>query len=354
MIPVHLDGVGKSYGPNAPVVHDIDLSLSSGEFFTLLGPSGCGKSTTLRMIAGFIAPTSGRILFGDRDITSTPPNKRGTGMVFQNYALFPHYNVAQNVGYGLVARKSPKDEKHRRVAAALESVGLSGYADRRIDQLSGGQQQRVALARALVIRPSVLLLDEPLSNLDANLREETRTEIRRAQRDAGITTVYVTHDQAEAMAMSDRIAVLESGRLHQVGTPREIYHRPATAFVARFIGRSNMLSCEVVEEKSDQVVVKLSSGVRLAASRPQEVTLAAGDRVAISIRPEHLDFTEAGSGALDVVVKAVEFTGSNCVFDVVAGDLELAVAVPDRAALPQPGDTVGLRPEPGRAWLVQS
>jgi iron(III) transport system ATP-binding protein len=352
MIPVRLDRVGKRYGANELVVNDINVTISSGEFFTLLGPSGCGKSTTLRMIAGFVAPTTGRILFGDRDVTSTPPNKRGTGMVFQNYALFPHLNVAQNVAYGLVTRKVRKPERARRVAQALESVGLGRFADRRIDQLSGGQQQRVALARALVISPNVLLLDEPLSNLDAKLREETRAEIRRTQREAGITSVYVTHDQAEAMAMSDRIAVLDAGRLHQVGTPREIYHRPATAFVARFIGRSNVLDAEVAQDSGETAVVELPGGAKIEAAHPAGMAISGGDKVAVSVRPEQLRLTEPGGGMLDAVVRAVEFTGVSSQFEVVSGELQLAVTVPDSAALPRPGDTVGLRPEPGQAWLV--
>ncbi|MGW1676474.1 ABC transporter ATP-binding protein [Saccharopolyspora sp. NPDC002376] len=352
MIPVRLDRVGKSYGSAAQVVHDIDVTIESGEFFTLLGPSGCGKSTTLRMIAGFVTPTSGRIFFGDRDITATPPNKRGTGMVFQNYALFPHYDVAQNVAYGLVTRKVAKAERAERVTAALAAVGLEGYADRRIDQLSGGQQQRVALARALVISPSVLLLDEPLSNLDAKLREETRIEIRRAQREAGITSVYVTHDQAEAMAMSDRIAVLESGKLHQVGTPREVYHQPATAFVAKFIGGSNVLDAEVVEVSGDRAMVELAgSGAKLATGGAEQTKT--GERVAVSVRPEHFELTEPGQGSFDAVVRAVEFTGATCQFELQAGDLELSVAVPDRPGLPRPGDAVGLRPDADHAWLVR-
>ncbi|EIE98933.1 ABC transporter ATP-binding protein [Saccharomonospora glauca] len=353
MIPVHLDRISKSYGSAAPVVHDVDIAISAGEFFTLLGPSGCGKSTTLRMIAGFVSPTSGRILFDGRDMTAVPPNKRGTGMVFQNYALFPHYNVAQNVAYGLVSRKVPKEERRRRVADALELVGLGGYAERRIDQLSGGQQQRVALARALVIEPAVLLLDEPLSNLDAKLREEMRTEIRRAQKKSGITSVYVTHDQGEAMAMSDRIAVFEAGKLHQVGTPREVYHHPASAFVARFIGRSNVLPGEVVGREGDRAAVKLGSGATVLAGHPEDLGVSTGEPVAVSVRPEHLAFTEAGEGIFDAVVRNIEFTGSSCQFDLLAGELELAVTAADRADLPRPGDRVGVRVEPERAWVVR-
>lgn len=353
MIPVRLDRISKSYGSAAPVVHDVDVTISAGEFFTLLGPSGCGKSTTLRMIAGFVSPTSGRILFDGRDMTAVPPNKRGTGMVFQNYALFPHYDVAQNVAYGLVSRKVAKEERRRRVAAALESVGLGGYAERRIDQLSGGQQQRVALARALVIEPAVLLLDEPLSNLDAKLREEMRTEIRRAQKNAGITSVYVTHDQGEAMAMSDRIAVFDAGKLHQIGTPRQVYHQPASAFVARFIGRSNVLPGEVVGREGEQAAVKLDSGATVLAGRPEDLGVDTGESVAVSVRPEHLTFTEPGDGVFDAVVRGIEFTGSSCQFDLLAGELELAVTVADRADLPRPGDRVGVRVEPGRAWVVR-
>ncbi len=353
MIPVRLDRISKSYGANAPVVHDVDVTIGAGEFFTLLGPSGCGKSTTLRMIAGFVAPSSGRILFDGRDMTAVPPNKRGTGMVFQNYALFPHYDVAQNVAYGLVSRKVAKDERRKRVAAALDAVGLDGYADRRIDQLSGGQQQRVALARALVINPAVLLLDEPLSNLDAKLREEMRTEIRRAQKAAGITSVYVTHDQNEAMAMSDRVAVFDAGKLHQIGTPREVYHRPASAFVARFIGRSNVLPGEVVGREGEQVAVRVSGGKTVLAGHPDDLAVAEGDSVAVSVRPEHLTFTDAGAGTFDAEVRGIEFTGSHCQFDLRAGDLDLAVTAADRVDLPRLGDTVGVRPESGRAWVVR-
>src|SRR5699024_9215490 len=256
MNSVGLEIITRIYGGTTPSVDDVSLTVGDGEFFTLLGPSGCGKSTTLRMIAGFIQPTSGTIRFGEREVTSLPPHKRDTGMVFQNYALFPHMDVTGNVAYGLSMRHVAKAEKTKRVTEALDIVGLGGYSDRRIDQLSGGQQQRVALARALVIQPSVLLLDEPLSNLDAKLREETRAQIRQIQKRAGTTSVYVTHDQSEAMAMSDRIAVMNAGVLHQVGAPREIYRRPTTSFVARFIGRSNVLLGTVEETGAEQIAVR--------------------------------------------------------------------------------------------------
>jgi iron(III) transport system ATP-binding protein len=351
MNSVRLDNVSKTYGEDAPSV-TVDLKIDEGEFFTLLGPSGCGKSTTLRMIAGFISPTTGRVFFGDRDVTDVAAHKRDTGMVFQNYALFPHMTVAQNVGYGLTARRIGKDEKGRRVREALAQVGLSGYEARRIDQLSGGQQQRVALARAVVIAPSVLLLDEPLSNLDAKLREETRAQIRTVQRGAGITAVYVTHDQAEAMAMSDRIAVLEGGVVHQVAAPREIYHRPATAFVARFIGRSNVVPVEVRGSSETHTTVRLPGGAELDVPSPTPRPLP-GDRYAVSLRPEALRFCPPESAALRGEVTGEEFTGATVSYDVAVDDLTLTVTASD-SAVPDPvlGERVGLTIDPDRAWLV--
>jgi iron(III) transport system ATP-binding protein len=352
MITVSLENVSKTYGENPPTI-TMDLTIASGEFFTLLGPSGCGKSTMLRMIAGFIQPTSGKILFGDRDVTRTPPNRRDTGMVFQNYALFPHMSVAQNVAYGLNIRKVGKQEKAARIEKALAQVGLGGYADRRIDQLSGGQQQRVALARAVVISPSVLLLDEPLSNLDAKLREETRVQIREVQREAGITGIYVTHDQAEAMAMSDRIAVLEGGRVHQVAAPREIYNHPATSFVARFIGRSNVLPVTVLGSNNGGVEVALPGGARMNAPKPPAMDLAAGDAVAVSLRPEVLRFTNDADALLHGTVRAMEFTGASVSYEVSMEDHTVTVTTPDSPDGPRIGDAVGLTCDHNRAWLVQ-
>src|SRR4030095_6608242 len=229
----------------------------------LLGPSGCGKSTILRMVAGFEEPTSGRIFFDSRDVTTKPPNRRGIGFVFQNYALFPHLSVAENVGFGLRVRKVTAEEAKKRVAEALNDVQLAGLGGERVDRLSGGQQQRVALARALVIRPSLLLLDEPLSNLDAKLREDTRAMLRALRRSNSPTTVYVTHDQAEAMGMSDRSACLYRGRIHQVGTPEEIYERPATRFVADFIGRNNVLDATVTAVSDQSVRLRLLGWPRI-------------------------------------------------------------------------------------------
>ncbi|QDY10005.1 ABC transporter ATP-binding protein [Micromonospora sp. HM134] len=355
MIDVTLESVSKRFARagDTAAVDDVDISIAAGEFFTLLGPSGCGKTTTLRMVAGFYFPTSGRIRFGTEDVTHRPPNKRDTGMVFQNYALFPHMSVAQNVAYGLKIRKVGRAESARRITEALGQVHLAGYGDRRIDQLSGGQQQRVALARALVIRPRTLLLDEPLSNLDAKLREETRVEIRRIQQEAGTTAIYVTHDQSEAMAMSDRIAVMESGRVRQIGAPQEIYHRPATAFVARFIGRSNVLSLPVVTAAAETVTVGLPDGSETAVAAPTDHGLRAGDTALVSVRPEHLGLTSTTeAGALPGRVTEVEFTGmaTNLVVEVAGEPVQVAaIDVPDGITV---GDQVGLRLNRQRMWVV--
>jgi ABC-type Fe3+/spermidine/putrescine transport system ATPase subunit len=229
-------------------VDDVNLDVADGEFLTLLGPSGCGKTTTLRMVAGFITPDRGDIWFGDKRVTEVPPHQRNTAMVFQSYALFPHMSVTDNVGFGLKMRKVDGAERARRVAEALEIVGLTGYEKRRPGQLSGGQQQRVALARAIVTRPDILLFDEPLSNLDAKLREKVRIEIRELQTRLGITSIYVTHDQDEALVMSDRIVVMNKGRIEQIGEPGAIYRRPKTAFVADFLGLANILDGAIEAE----------------------------------------------------------------------------------------------------------
>ncbi len=268
-------------------VRSIDLAIAPGEFFTLLGPSGCGKSTTLQAIGGFAPPYAGQIVVGGADITHLPPARRPTNYVFQNYALFPHMSVAENVEYGLKRRKVPAAERRQRVAAELRRVGMLDFSARRPAQLSGGQQQRVALARALVNRPAVLLLDEPLSALDFLMRKQLREELKAIQRDVGTTTVFVTHDQSEALSMSDRIAVMNAGRIEQIGTPDEIYERPRTRFVAQFIGSANLLPGRIAGDLS----IVLDAGMTV---RPAGVPAAEGTRCLLMVRPEHMRLVEAG------------------------------------------------------------
>jgi iron(III) transport system ATP-binding protein len=285
MISVRLEGVGKSYVPGKTVLEPLELEIKGGELFFLLGPSGCGKSTLLRMIAGFVPPSCGRIYFGERDITDIAPEKRNTAMVFQSYALWPHMTVRENVAFGLETLGVKGAEKDSRINRALEMVQLNDFADRKPPSLSGGQQQRVALARSLVVNPQVLLLDEPLSNLDAKLRDSMRVEIRRICKEAKLTAIYVTHDRKEALSMADRIALLDRGCLQQVGTPREIYRRPANRFVAGFIGDCNLLPGVVA-----------ASGLAATAAGEFQVTGAppAGTGVQLMIRPESI---RAGQGA---------------------------------------------------------
>lgn len=331
MIDVVLEHVSKEFG-KVKGVQDVDVRIKPGEFFTFLGPSGCGKTTTLRMIAGFYYPSAGRIVFGHEDVTVLPPNKRNTGMVFQNYALFPHLTVFENVAFGLEVRKKSKAEITERVERALRQVHLSQFGNRRIDQLSGGQQQRVALARALVIEPRILLLDEPLSNLDAKLREETRLEIKRLQLELGITTIYVTHDQAEAMSMSDRIMVMQGGVVQQIGTPEEIYHRPINRFVASFIGESNLWDGVIEERNGEEIKIRMGPNMMLTAlarNTSPNTTLTVGAGITVSIRPESVrealpeerDETNVVSGK----VMISEFTGISVNYLLQVKELSLKV-----------------------------
>lgn len=344
MTTLELETLTKIFPRAGTVVDAIDLRIERGEFFTFLGPSGCGKSTVLRMIAGLEEPTRGRIRFNDRDVTYHPASKRGVGLVFQNYALFPHMSVAENVAFGLEVRKLPTAEVNKRVAAALEQVQLPTLGSARVDQLSGGQQQRVALARALVISPEVLLLDEPLSNLDAKLREETRAALRRLHTASGVTTVNVTHDQTEAMGMSDRIAILHSGKIQQVATPEEIYERPTNRLVAEFIGHNNVLDATVTTVSERSVVVRFADASMLPVEisrRASGVELLPGVRVGVCIRADALkpareNWTFRG------LVSDVEYGGSACACVVKTGVGELRVDIPSSLDRPRKKDLLQL------------
>jgi len=284
-VRISVTNLTKRFGPLA-VVSEVSLSIEEGELFTLLGPSGCGKTTLLRLIAGFYAPDGGEIRFDDRVVNAVPPHERGIGMVFQNYALWPHMKVSENVSYGLKLRKVSSSEIAERVRGVLHKVGLTGLGDRYPGQLSGGQQQRVALARALVLNPQILLLDEPLSNLDAKIRVQVRAEIRKLQKELGITTIYVTHDQEEALTLSDRIAVFNQGKVFQVGPPKALYERPASRFVADFIGINNLVDGTVraIEGPLRNVRVETAVG---EISAIYDERLRVGDRCVICIRPEN-------------------------------------------------------------------
>jgi len=291
MTPITLRALTKRFGQTT-AVDAVDLSIPAGDLFFLLGPSGCGKTTLLRMIAGFSDPTEGTIRFGDDDVTHKPANKRDTGMVFQGYALWPHMTVAQNVKFGLEVRKVKKAEMAQRVDEALAKVQLTPYAQRKINQLSGGQQQRVALARALVIKPRVLLLDEPLSNLDAKLRLDMRQQIRDLCKATGITGVYVTHDQHEALSMADQIAVLNQGQVVQTGPPTTLYRRPANRFVADFLGETNFIPGEVAGTEGANILLDTPFGQLTSSVFPDD--LPQGGAVTCSIRPEAIRLVDAG------------------------------------------------------------
>jgi spermidine/putrescine transport system ATP-binding protein len=314
---IELVGVHKDYlshGERVQAVRPVHLAIAQGEFFSLLGPSGCGKTTTMRMIAGFEEPTGGTVFLDGRDVTGISPNKRDVNMVFQSYALFPHLTAYQNVIFGLERRKVAKDEIRRRAGEIMEIVSLTGMEKRMPREMSGGQQQRVALARALVNRPRALLLDEPLGALDLKLRQQMQIELKRIQREVGVTFVYVTHDQGEALTMSDRIAVMEGGRLDQLGTPREIYEKPATRFVAGFIGTSNLLSGRV--ESVDDGLALLTYGTGDRVLVPVPATVGPGADIEVSVRPEkiHLSVTRPamnGGSVLSGVVDEVVYHGTS-------------------------------------------
>ena len=337
MTAISFTGLTKRYD-NTLAVDAIDLQISSGELFFLLGPSGCGKTTLLRMLAGFIEPTAGRIQFGDRDVTHDPPNKRNTGMVFQSYALWPHMSVVENVAYGLKIRKlSPADQQAKAIDA-LELVQMGHLAQRRPNELSGGQQQRVALARAIVIEPEVLLLDEPLSNLDAKLRLEMRSEIRRICSTLGMTTVYVTHDQKEALSIADRLAILKEGKVMQVGTPREVYQSPNSQFVAEFIGETNFVHASATKEG-----LKTSFGILQTSSS------TSSKNVVCSLRPEAIqvvDTPAVTNGFTGTRVETV-YLGEVAQHKIkVTGDLILRVTEVNPKHLGEEGDELHMTVDP--------
>lgn len=370
---IHLKDLTKRFPGSAPgaggvpttAVDAVNLTIDKGELFFLLGPSGCGKTTLLRMIAGFIEPTSGQVLFetptGTRDVTFAPPNTRNTGMVFQSYALWPHMTVGQNVAFGLSVRKVPKDEQARRVREALAMVRMEQYETRRPTQLSGGQQQRVALARALVVRPDVLLLDEPLSNLDAKLRIELRSEIRRICKlplpgqSGGMTAIYVTHDQKEALSMADRVAIVSQGKIVQVGPPAELYRRPHSKFVAEFLGETNFIEGSVLEHSAAGALrVHTAAGVLMSTALAPLAPTAAGSKVVLSIRPEAWRMgadAERSAGAsgnlLHGVVSESTYLGETAQLIVdVPGPTRLTASVLNPGGSARPGDRVSLAADP--------
>ncbi len=326
---VRLEHISKIYqdpktGKDFYAVKDNSLVIEPGEFVTLLGPSGCGKTTTLRMIAGFESPDEGEIYLGDEAINALTPNKRDTAMVFQSYALLPHYNVFDNVAYGLKLRHVPKEEIRERVMKILDLVELTGMEGRMTNQLSGGQQQRVALARALVIEPSVLLFDEPLSNLDAKLRVTMRTEIRRIQQEVGITAIYVTHDQSEAMALSDRIIIMRSGVVEQIGSPQEIYYHPVNEFVADFIGEANFLKGRLEALSDNRAQLNVSGDICHAAPVPG---MEVGKDYTIVLRPEAASLAEEGGLPCEVVLSC--FMGSYQNYHVKVGETLVKLTDPN-------------------------
>jgi len=358
---VRLVDLTKRFGSVTAVDH-VSVDIQPGEFFSLLGPSGCGKTTTLRMIGGFDPPTSGRIELRGQDVTSEPPERRPVNMVFQSYALFPHLSVFDNVAFGLRRRKVPKTEMERRTRAALDLVRLTGYDRRGPAELSGGQQQRVALARALVCEPQVLLLDEPLGALDLKLRRQLQVELKRVQTEVGITFVYVTHDQEEALALSDRIAVMNGGRVEQLGTPEELYDRPTSRFVADFIGTTNLLAGSVLSTGAGLAVVELTAGGR--CSIPAD-GLAPGTVVEIALRPEVLELSaRGGTGAADQVggtddawihgtIEQSAYLGTAISYQVLSSGGERIVAnVPRTQARLPAGTSVGMRWRQGDALVL--
>jgi putative spermidine/putrescine transport system ATP-binding protein len=340
-------GLSKRYAGSAAVA-GVDLDVAQGEFVSLLGPSGCGKTTTLRCVAGLEVPTSGRISFGEQDVTRLPPERRNIGMVFQNYALFPHMTVRENIGFGLQMRGLGHAATRTKVDAVIDMVQLGGFHSRHPHELSGGQQQRVALARALVIEPALLLLDEPLANLDAKLRDEMRVFIRSLQQHVGITTLYVTHDQAEAMTMSDRIVVIFAGRIYQIGSPHDIYFRPTTRDVAGFDGQSNLFAGEVLAKKDAHIVVDTTMG-RMRCEAPPSITVGASGHV--MVRPEAIRLVQSGSDLVGHITQR-HFLGNVIDYRVTLQNRTVVSAQAIGHAAHQAGEQVGLVIDESKAWFL--
>ncbi|QXC52519.1 ABC transporter ATP-binding protein (plasmid) [Agrobacterium salinitolerans] len=337
---LQLNGLRKNYG-SFVAVDTVTLNVARGEFISLLGPSGCGKTTTLQMIAGFLKPTAGSIQLDGRNLGEVRPSERGLGVVFQSYALFPHMTVAENVAFGLDMRRVSEPERSRRVAEVLDLVHLGAMKNRLPSQLSGGQRQRVALARALVIAPPILLLDEPLSNLDAKLREDMQIELRRIQRTVGTTTIMVTHDQSEAMALSDRIAVMNRGLIEQIGPPHEVYERPSTTFVSTFLGKTNLLRGRVRRGPGEQGAFVVNDIILPFAGQPD----MAGDELSISLRPEKIRFqpaSRAGPSAVTAQVHMRVFCGDHWIYELDSPVGRLMVRRQNDGAPVDEGQTVGL------------
>ena len=335
---VVFENVSKVYGGSVRAVDNVSLRVDAGELVTLLGPSGCGKTTTLRMIAGLERATAGRILIGDHDVTGLPATDRDVSMVFQSYALFPHMTVFENVAYGLESSRAPKAEVLEKAHAGLDLVGLGGYGDRLPSELSGGQQQRVAVARALVLEPQVLLFDEPLSNLDARLRRRVREDIRDIQTKLGLTVIYVTHDQEEALAVSDRIIVMNNAVIAQIGTPRQLYDAPSDAFVADFIGEANLIDCEVTQVVGGQAQVRIGPVTREFDARG----LGPGP-ARIAVRPSRIVLTDPGTdGAIPGVLVKATSVGNRVEYRVTTEQGELFVTSEDVVNIPDAGTAVSL------------
>ena len=375
MSRVDLVQVTKTYPGGVKAVDGVSLTVEAGEFLTLLGPSGCGKTTSLRMIAGFEQPDSGKVLIGGKDVTRVPPYERDTGMVFQSLALFPHMTVLDNVMYGLRMRRVPRPEAEARAREMLALVQLSGFEQRRPHQLSGGQRQRVAFARALAINPSIFLLDEPFAALDAKLRDELQVELRRLQQRLRITTVFVTHNQREAMTLSDRIAVMRDGRVEQVGTPQEVYEEPATVFVAGFVGMTNFFKGRIVSKEGVYVRVRTEEGYEIVGrlpapnGAPPPDGLSEGAAVTVSVRPEALRLTEsrpengdgaganpaAGAPGIPVTVDMIRFVGELVEYHLFTPSGQELICTYQRgqAALPLgQGAKAVVRVEPGEARVL--